>query len=183
MQTWYAVAKPPARLDALTVEMLRQPGKGPKLRSKAGECRYLVPFAYELAKEYDNGTPHRRTVHKLLENFHQVTECISTEPFNAAVAADACRKTCLLFVSLENEALARGDEKSWRVKPKMHMFQELTEYLGPELGTPRNYWTYRDEAWGGWLSKTAERRGGAKWAASVALNLLQRYRALATAEM
>ena len=51
MKTWYSKQDPPSRLDGLTYEMLKLPGKGPKLRSKAAECRYLLPFGVVVAKE------------------------------------------------------------------------------------------------------------------------------------
>ena len=87
---------------------------------------------------------------------------------------------CRLDVSLESFAVASGDALSWRVKPKLHMLQELILYVSVEFGSARNFWTYQDESWGGWLSNCAARRGGAKFAGTVAFGLLQRYRASVT---
>ncbi len=108
---------------------------------------------------------------------------MSIEPYDARAASTACRKACLLYAGLETEAIARGDERSWRCKPKMHMFCELIEYIGPEAGSPRHYWTYQDESWGSWLSKVATKRGGPKFAHSCAMNLLNKYRACATSDV
>jgi hypothetical protein len=84
-----------------------------------------------------------------------------------------------LFVALEDLARSAGDELSWRVKPKLHLFEELIQFMSFDLGSARNFWTYQDESWGGWLSNCAARRGGPKFAATVALGMLQRYRAVA----
>jgi hypothetical protein len=183
MKAWYKEARPPSQLQTLTPEMVKLPGQPPKLRSKAGECRYLVPFGALIAERFNDGNPHRHKVSQLMSHLLVVQTCISNEPYNDQLASSACVKFCQLYASLEEEALAQGDELSWRCKPKLHMFQELIEFLGPEAGSPRHFWTYQDESWGGWLSKTATRRGGPKLAAATALNMLRRYRACVTSSM
>lgn len=178
IKAWYKIHKPSSRLDNLTVEMIKQPGKKPKLRSKAGECRYLIPFAAELAKEFDDGSCHRNTVNMLLQSFLEMSNCLNTEPYDHQKAAAACNKVCRLHVALEQLSRANGDDLSWCCKPKLHMMEELICFVGPEFGSPRHFWTYQDESWGSWLANAAIRRGGPKYAASCALNLLQRYRAV-----
>ena len=97
-------------------------------------------------------------------------------PYPAEKASLACRKFACLYVALETEALAiNPNSKSWRVKPKLHLFQELIEYVAPLRGSPKAYWTYRDEDVGGWLAEVGSRRGGLKTAATTALRLLQRF--------
>ena len=179
MKAWYQVAKPPSRLDALTIEMLKLPGKGPKLRSKAAECRYLLPFGELVARECDDGSVRRTTITALMEHFLQLAITVSSVPYDSAAAVCACNKVCLLFTTLEDAAIATGDELSWRAKPKLHMMQELITFQGVEFGSARNFWTYQDESWGGWLSNCAARKGGPKFAGTVAFGLLQRYRAVA----
>jgi len=163
--------------------MIKLPGKTPKLRSKAGECRYLLPFGAELAASLDDNTPHRSTVNALMHYLLEVAMCLSSAPYAAEAASVACRKFCILYVTLEKESLAAGDEYSWKCKPKLHMFQELIEFQAPDHGNPRLFWTYLDESWGGFLSRAASRRGGPKYGPTVAQGLLDRFRALATTEM
>ena len=177
LKGWYAIASPPSQFDALTIEMIKLSGKPPKLRSKAAECRYVLPFAAIIARECDNGTVRRKTIANLMENFLRLAVIICSEPYDSNAACVACENVCRLFVSLESFALASGDELSWRVKPKLHMLQELIQFIGVEFGSARNFWTYQDESWGGWLSNCAARRGGPKFAGTVAFGLLQRYRA------
>ena len=62
----------------------------------------------------------------------------------------------------------------------MHVFQELIEYQCGEGASPARFWTYADEAWGGYLAKAGSRRGGAKFAHTTAANLISRFRALST---
>lgn len=178
LKGWYQQSQPPSKLDGLTPEMIKQPGKKPKLRSKAGECRYLIPFAASLAREFDDGSVHRNAVNMLLQNLLEVSLCISADPYDAKKAADACTRLCRLHVALEQISKAKGDDLGWSCKPKLHMMEELICFVGPEFGSPRNFWTYQDESWGGWLANAATRRGGPKFAATCALNLLRRYRAV-----
>ena len=72
--------------------------------------------------------------------------------------------------------MANGDVTSWRVKPKLHLMQELIEYQCLEAGAPCEYWTYKDESWGAWLAKVAMRRGGKTSASSLALSVINRFR-------
>lgn len=182
LRAWYKLHQPPAQFDGLTVEMLKQSGKGPKLRSKAAECRYLLPFGVLIADECNDNSLHRQTVSAVMRSLYDLAVIMSVDPYDSPKAVEASRNIALLHVALENEAVANGDDAAWRVKPKLHMMQELIEYLGPELGSARFFWTYQDESWGGWLSNTAERRGGPKHASTVALGLLNRWRALVLAK-
>ena len=183
IKAWYKIHDPPSKLEGLTPEMIRQPGKGPKFRSKAGECRYLSPSAAELAQEFDDSSVHRNTVNVLCQNLQTIAVCISCEPYDSNAASAACHRLRKLFAALETLSLAKGDDLSWKVKPKLHMFEELICYIGPEFGSPRLFWTYTDEHWGAWLARTATRRGGPKFAASCALNLLQKYRAIVSVDL
>jgi len=177
VQAYYAREKVQARLDNLTLEMIRPPGKGPKLRSKAAECRHLYPFGAALAQELGEGSEHRRTVAALMQYLLEASRLIRAVPYDAARAAAVARKFALLFSCLEREALQRGDTQSWRCKPKLHLFLELMEFAGPDSGAPSLYWTYRDEDYGGKLALSAARRGGAKSATNTIANLVARYRA------
>ena len=83
-----------------------------------------------------------------------------------------------MWKSLADVAVARGDDKSWRMKPKVHLFQELCEYKAGIFGSPELFWTYQDESFCSFLAKCAKRRGGQNFAATVPQRLLDRYRAL-----
>ena len=51
IKDYYKIAKPPTRINALTVEMVKQDGKGPKFRGKGAETRHMVPFGVVLAEQ------------------------------------------------------------------------------------------------------------------------------------
>eukprot|EP00974_Lingulodinium_polyedra_P045324 4346291-Lingulodinium_polyedra.AAC.1 len=62
-QTWmllkdhYKQVAPPTRLQNLTLEMIRQPGKPPKLRAKGAETRCMIGFAAECAHLMQKASP------------------------------------------------------------------------------------------------------------------------------
>ena len=62
-------------------------------------------------------------------------------------------------------------EKSWRIKPKLHMFLEVCS----DGSKPSAYWTYRDEDWGGTVAQFCRRRGGLLSVRAFSANMLQRF--------
>ena len=92
-------------------------------------------------------------------------------------AAETIRRFCLLYKALSAES---DDERIWRMKPKMHMVQELVEFQVHDLGHPARYWTFQDESFVGEIAKLAMSRGGPRNVATCAQRTLDRYRALLT---
>jgi hypothetical protein len=178
LKTFYQRANTSYRFQKLTEPMIRQPGKGPKLRGKAGETRHIVPFAMEMAKEFSGRSRHAALVHEVLEHLGNLYMYLDMLPFPAEAAADQCQLMCTKMVALSLEAQAKDRPKHWKIKPKMHKLQELLEYDCVRTGqSPRLFWTYLDESWGGIVAAMAMRRGGPKSAESIGTTLLDRYRA------
>ena len=175
IRKYYQDNKTTSRLETLTLPMIKGSNKPPKLRSKAAISRHLLPFAVLLAEEFADKNEHMQRVACLVRFLAEVFGCLGQSPYPAEAAGAACRKFCALYTQLENEAVRRGDAYRWKIKPKLHLFQELVEYIAPDLGSPDLWWTYYDESWGGHLARIGERRGGAKSAVNVALNVLQRF--------
>ena len=92
---------------------------------------------------------------------------MSTAEFDQAELSTCCRQALILYKSL-----------GWCLKPKAHMFQERCEYVADLHGNPANYWTYRDESFVGFVAACASSRGGGRMPATMALSVLQRFRAL-----
>ena len=157
-RAYYVEAKVPSRLDNLTEEMIKVPGKAPTQRGKAAQVRYLLPFAARLAESFADMDQHWQTVAVLTESAVLLTLCSQERPYPKHEAADLPRKVALLYTS-------------WRVKPNLHLMQELIEYQRLEARAPCEYWTYKDESWGAWLAKVAMRRGGKQIASSLALSV------------
>ena len=87
-------------------------------------------------------------------------------------------KVAECYVALEAEAIGNGDFVSWRVKPKLHMMQELHEYQSFEVGNPINHMEYMDESFCGEIASLATRRGGANTHLANATSVMTRYRTL-----
>lgn len=156
LQGWYARNDVTSRLDNLTVSMIRQPKKPPKLRAKAAEARALVPFALEMAEtKLSSAVPQEQAAQLCAKHLAKCYDCLSSSQHSQQVMADSCRSFCLLYCRLE----ARSENALfWRVKPKMHLMQELCERSNGSI--PSMSWCYRDEDFGGTMSKLCRRRGG-----------------------
>ena len=180
IQEWYRATKPPSILDNLTPEMIRAAAdKPPKLRAKGGEARYLLPIVYEMTahwRDLNLDDVHKNTAGSAVKLLFELQLCVATDPYDHDRASSLCRRCCVLYCSLEQDALRSGDAARWRVKPKLHMLQEMIEYM-PGAGSPKNYWCYVDESWVGFVSKIAHRRGGRCNASVAADKLLSGYRA------
>ena len=173
---YYKRSPQSSQIQALTLEMLRQPNKGPKLRTKGAETRGLVKFGCELAIEYNDLVKSDRS-HALMSCMARLLdfyELISQTPYQPQAAARASRRFCVLYKSLGG----LDDERLWAIKPKHHMMQELAEYMAPDLQmSPADFWSYRDEDFVGWIASFAASKGGAVNPASSGLRTIQRWRA------
>ena len=83
----------PNRVQALTEEMIKKDGKGPKMRTKGAETRGLVPFAVECAQSLHEkeGTVHTLTMVKAMSNLVEFYLVLGMEDFNPDLAANARR--------------------------------------------------------------------------------------------
>ena len=178
LRQFYEAHKTPVRLGELTLEMFEQSGKSPKLRSKGGECRHLVPFAASLAAELAHLGEHWARIHNCMRLLFDCAKHAACEPFQPQELARDCRKLCVLWKCLADEAERKGDMASWKQKPKVHLFQELCEYKAVMFGSPELFWTYMDESFCGYLAKAAKRRGGHVQYSTVPERLLTKYRAM-----
>ena len=179
LKTYYSVVRPLCRVDFLTREMIKPPSKGPKFRAKAAETKGVLPFAVSLALDMSEASPR--------EHYHTIASCASAlmdfyvlldhDEWLADAASETVRRFCLLYKALSAES---SDERLWRMKPKMHMLQELVEFQVHDLGHPARYWTFQDESFVGEIAKLAMSRGGPRNVASAAQRTLDRYRALLT---
>ncbi len=172
-QEFYRRVQPPSRLDNLTIGMVKERGKGPKLRGKAGEVRYLVPFGKELADQFLTDTdPFTEAMRTLATQLHLLYQNLSQcEP---EAMAKCSRRVAALLVALE----AAAPQGFWKFKPKVHLMQEMCERLVLKGVHPRDSWTYRDEDFGGELAASAHSRGGPNDPANLGIALLQRFRAM-----
>lgn len=178
VKEYYKEARPATQFQKITLDMIRLQGKGPKLRGKAAETRHLVPFVQRLAREFAGKSKHCTLVAEVVDHLSMLYMCLDATPFPAAFVAQECQQMCDKFVALNLEASHFGRDKHWKIKPKLHLLQELLEYDCLRTGqSPRLFWTYTDEHWGGVIAQIAERRGGPRNAAAIGVTVMQRYRA------
>lgn len=172
MQSFYTRTKAESRLDDLSYAMLRKAGSAaPKLRSKAGESRCLVPFAAELARELltDATDTMQQTVKECAVLLNRCYSCLTRATYVHELLQQSSRKFCTLYA-----ALAAASDNLWTVKPKFHLWQELCE---ESTSCPATCWTYRDEDFGGSMAKLAHSRGGPSVAGACSFMVLQKFRA------
>ena len=93
VKSFYKVANAPSRIQTLTVTMIRMDNKGPKLRTKGAETRYLVPFGTQLAQQLvdNNDSPFNQGVLKLFESLLELYDSFAASPFSPERTAVASR--------------------------------------------------------------------------------------------
>jgi hypothetical protein len=138
---------------------------------------FAVALSHEIAAVFNND--HWNTVEQVFQLLLKAAQIISEKPFVAAALDSCCSKLCILWHALEKEA---GNDRAWKMKPKVHMFQELCSNVCFLHGSPENFWTYKDESWCGDMAKSAKRRGGQKHVDTVPTRLLSRFRASTTSD-
>lgn len=172
IQQYYRDTDAENQLDALTVLMLCQPKKGPKLRGRAGEVRTLVPFGKRLAEDLLSDADQTELAAKeCAKHLLACYDMLSSANFNPQVLQLHCKKFCLLYTTLESLA---ASPLLWKVKPKLHLFAEIAA-LG---SNPSTLWTYRDEDFGGAAAKISHRRGGKNSVTSTGTTFLTKFLAL-----
>lgn len=172
MQVYYKGREGDSQLDNLTKLMLKQPKKTPKLRGRAGEVRGLVGFGVEAAQTYlDASDQFESTAIQASLRMQSMYNNLSKGSFDPGSLRTQCRQFCLLF-----GALAETRPDTWRLKPKVHLLQELCE-MQEQPSNPSLFWTYRDEDFGGTVAHISRRRGGMNSPFSTATQVLQRFMA------
>ena len=136
MQDYYRERTADSQLDSLTKLMLKQPKKWPKLRGRAGEVRGLVDFGVLAAQKYlDASDPLQHTAMQASLRLQGMCSNLRNAVFNHESLRTNCRQFCLLY-----SALAETLPNMWRLKPKMHLLQELCE-MQEQPSNPSLLWT------------------------------------------
>ena len=169
-QEYYGRRRIEDRLQNLTPKMIKQEHKSPKLRCSAACCRALIGFGKELVDELfvADPSPVEEAARVGMHNLDMCYRCLS----NAVIFSHELLRDSSFRFAQQFCALDTMDRNLWRVKPKLHLFLELSI----ETGRPTTCWTYRDEDWGGSVAKMSRRRGGLLSTAAYSSNLLDRFR-------
>ena len=171
VQRYYSENKVADKLPKLTVEMIQQSGKPPKLRGSAGCVRALVPCADMMCKELLSSTdPVESAIKSVAATLCECYENLSSAKWDEDALPTNAIKFAHLYVALERHATAcfTKDSHDWHIKPKMHMFLELCA----EGSMPSKFWCYRDEDYGGTVAALAHHRGGPMTAHGMSVRVL-----------
>ena len=170
IQGWYKDKAVENRLDNLYPTMLQAKASvPPKLRAKAAQARGLVPYASHAAAEFlkSGGLVHAFAA-AMADELAACYACLSPSKFHHEVLSFHCKRYCTLAVQMESE----HGGVAWRVKPKLHLFQELCEF---HHDCPSLFWTYRDEDFGGSMAHFARKRGGPARPGVVSMAVINRH--------
>ena len=153
MKDFYTRNNVETRLFNLTEKMIRSSAKtSPKLKTRAGETRALVPWAWEIAQTMlDQLDPFEQAIFFAIKYLHQAYQCLSKKNFQHQHFHDVCFKFLLQYQALEFLA----SEYTWYIKPKFHGMAELAL----AFDNPSMNWVYRDEEAGGTLARLGRSKG------------------------
>jgi hypothetical protein len=167
LQAWYKATGADSCLQTLTKGMLGSKGSR-KLSCKAAEARALVPWAVTACEKYLSSDCVREvTMSRAATELLACYNCLSKSQFDHDILKEHSRKFAVLLCSLETPF-------SWRVMPKLHLWQEMNE---EQMGCPATCWVYRDEDFGGSVMQLAKRKGGAHNPRSTAAAMLYKFTA------
>lgn len=101
-----SMSTPCNRINDLSPEMIRQSGKGPRLRLKGPETRHIVPFSVELAGKLHDAVQSEFSadVLDLCRSLLTFYMTLGITPFNAAEASAATQRCLDLYTKLSDAA-------------------------------------------------------------------------------
>lgn len=170
MQNYYSRNAVDSQFQDMTISMFWSAKKGAKLRSKAAECRGLIPFGLELANQVctDPNNVMDQSVKGCALHLNEAYNHLASAVFDADTFGHHVRQFLVLWTALEE---ASPSKKVWNTKPKFHLLAELA-VTG---NCPSLQWVYRDEDFGGTAAQLSHRRGGKNSVLSTGLNFLCRF--------
>lgn len=174
MKTWYVSSKVTEQLDHLRLEHFQSSKQSPKLKAKAAAIRQLVGFFPPACDKLLPPSPENDRIKKLAGFLVRLYQCL--QDFDPAQISVLGKAVLILYKELRDLALEKdANSLLWKMKPKVHLFAELTGYMVYVSGNPKYSWTYKDEDHGGYVKRLVSRRGGKNSSKSTCLALIQRF--------
>ena len=141
----------PVPIQYLSFAMIKAQGKGPKMKLKAAEGRYMLQILRVMLRDFHSPprTPRETTRFACVGYLAQVYDELPV--WDPDGSPDAIRMAGLRHITLYQElfryAASRDrDTIYWRIYPKHHIFVHLVEKQTAEQGSPSEGWNYSDEA-------------------------------------
>ena len=141
------------------------------MRCSAAQMRALVPWLQDLSTDLLADDDPKEAAMKAAA--HHLNECYQALSSNTNFFDDILKRNSRLFAAqfVALEASSVGT-RTWRIKPKLHLFLELAS----SGSQPSRFWRYRDEDVGGACAHMARRRGGLAKPGPSSSALLNRWR-------
>ena len=157
------------RLHNLVVSMIK-PTKGAiELAGSGAQIRHLVPFALRLVNGWEVAELDAEKIGARTCMRH-LARCYAFLSRTIGATEDSLLSNALAF--LQNlKGLHGWNSARWQIRPKMHMFLKLAA----EPGTPSSSWNYREESFGGSVSRQSHRRGGLGSALAMSRSALTKF--------
>ena len=130
----------------------------PRLKGNAATIRALVPFGAQIAQELlSDADPIQMAMKTAARHLHNCYNSLHArhEAFSHAALYDSSKQFALQYGALW---AAHGHDVAWRPMPKMHLFLELCS----AATEPQKFWNYRDEDFGGTVSRQCRMKGSWK---------------------
>ena len=157
IQAFYRQEKPKDQLHDLTVRMVK-PKKGSiELSGSGAQIRALIPFALQLVQSWEDLTLEKAGAKTCMELLAKLYACLTPEEGRA-------KDEMALGFQRNLQGLHLTKPKRWQMRPKLHMLLELVA----EGGCPSASWNYREESFGGSVSRQSHRKGG--WPSPLAMS-------------
>ena len=151
-------------INNLTMGMIKNSGKPPKMKTKAAESRYLLTATVYLLKHIEPPTnDHDRTRLHMLEAIADMyLEFKSWGDLSAQKIGKCARQHVILYRVLSDEAavlecVPSADQIAWRMYPKHHLMIHAAEDDVKLFGNPTTVWNYMNESCIGDVVKTSQK--------------------------
>ena len=158
---WYKDTKESMRIQGgLTLEKLRPKKSWPKLKAKAAATRHLAGYALHLITTFSDDSDADKLAILLCTLLVRFYYILQREGIDLSRSAKReLPKLGQLLAQTYNSLATLAFECNqllWKLTPKLHLWEHLTEYQCIVYGNPRFWWTYCDEDLVGTLISTAE---------------------------
>ena len=151
IKSWVKRTRCPSGLRGkLTVERVRTSNGWPKLKCKGATARHLIVCGLALMNEFGNPADLQDAqmiaLCTLLSRFYDI---LYENSFFLSAAAKLemprlGQRFAEIYTNLARGAVEAG-VRCWKLAPKLHLWEHLTEYQAVHFGNPRYYWCYADE--------------------------------------
>ena len=170
IQAYYAREGTADRLHNLTRTMVK-PKKGSiELSGSGAQIRALVPYALQLVNRWEPPLDAELFLARAAtRRLHRCYTFLSADAEAAPGAANLQDSAVAFHTTVRS--LHDINSKRWQLRPKLHLFMELCSEPGP----PSSSWNYREESFGGSISRQAHHRGGLSTLLSMSRSTLGKF--------